>query len=75
MQSVSEQKLIERVEKLEERTAYQDKTIEELSDAVTDQWKLIESLKRDTKRLGDELKEVEENLTRGEGREPPPPHY
>ncbi len=72
---MSEQALNTRIEKLEERAAFQEAAIEELSDAVTDQWKLIEALKRDTQRLGDELKEVEGNLAPGEQSEPLPPHY
>jgi SlyX protein len=72
---MSEEALNERIEKLEERAAFQENAIEELSDAVTDQWKLIDAMKRDTQRLTDELKQVEDNLERGEPREPPPPHY
>ncbi len=72
---MSEEALNARIEKLEERAAFQENAIEELSDAVTDQWKLIDALKRDTQRLGNELKEVEGNLAQGEQREPPPPHY
>ncbi len=72
---MSEAALNARIEKLEERAAFQENAIEELSDAVTDQWKLIDAMKRDTQRLTDELKQVEDNLERGEPREPPPPHY
>jgi len=73
---MSEEALNARIEKLEERAAFQENAIEELSDAVTDQWKLIDAMKRDTQRLTDELKQVEDNLERGEPREPPPPpHY
>ncbi|VAW02230.1 hypothetical protein MNBD_ALPHA05-150 [hydrothermal vent metagenome] len=72
---MSEEGLNARIEKLEERAAFQENAIEELSDAVTDQWKLIDAMKRDTQRLTDELKQVEDNLERGEPREPPPPHY
>ncbi len=71
----AEKLLNERIEKLEERAAFQDKAIEDLSDAVTDQWKLIESLKRDAKRLADKLREVEDSFAQGEVKEPPPPHY
>ncbi|MEM9619029.1 MAG: SlyX family protein [Pseudomonadota bacterium] len=64
-----------RINKLEERSALQEQAIDDLSDAVTEQWKLIESLKRDVSRLTDELKEVEANIEKGGEREPPPPHY
>ena len=64
-----------RIEKLEERSAFQEQTIEELSTALTDQWKLLESFKREVSRLTDELKAVEDNISQGDHREPPPPHY
>jgi SlyX protein len=72
---MNEEALNARIEKLEERAAFQENAIEELSDAITEQWKLIDAMKRDTQRLSDELKQVEDNLERGEPREPPPPHY
>ena len=64
-----------RLEKLEERSAFQEQMIEDLSKALNDQWKLLESFKRDVSRLNDELRAVEESVSRGDGREPPPPHY
>lgn len=67
--------LILRIEKLEERSAFQEKTIEDLSKALTDQWKLLETFKRDVSRLSDELKAVEDAVDQAGHREPPPPHY
>ena len=64
-----------RLEKLEERSAFQEHALDELSNALTDQWKLIEALRRDVQRLRDEIKSVEDNALQGGGREPPPPHY
>ena len=72
---MTEYQLIARIDKLEERSAIQENVVEELSDAIADQWKLIDKLKRDIGRLTDELKEVEANVSQGERREPPPPHY
>jgi SlyX protein len=72
---MTDEAMMSRIEKLEERSAFQEHAIEELSETITDQWKLIDSLKRDIKRLTDELKEVEDNMAQGERREPPPPHY
>jgi SlyX protein len=72
---MTDEAIMSRIEKLEERSAFQEHAIEELSETITDQWKLIDSLKRDIKRLTDELKEVEDNMAQGERREPPPPHY
>ncbi len=64
-----------RFEKLEERAAFQEQTIDELSKAVSEQWKLIEALKREVGRLTEEIKSVEDNILQGGAREPPPPHY
>jgi SlyX protein len=72
---MTDEAMMSRIERLEERSAFQEHAIEELSETITDQWKLIDALKRDIKRLTDELKEVEDNMAQGERREPPPPHY
>lgn len=64
-----------RIEKLEERCAFQERALDEMSAALTHQWKLIEALKRDVQRLTEEIKSVEDNFMQGGGREPPPPHY
>jgi SlyX protein len=72
---MTDEAMMSRIERLEERSAFQEHAIEELSETITDQWKLIDALKRDVKRLTDELKEVEDNMAQGERREPPPPHY
>ncbi|MFC2952733.1 SlyX family protein [Marinicaulis aureus] len=67
--------LLIRIEKLEERSAFQEQTIEDLSKALTDQWKLLETFKRDVSRLSDEVKAVEDAVDHAGHREPPPPHY
>lgn len=67
--------LTARLDKLEERAAFQEQAIDDLSRALTDQWKLLEAFKREVARLTDELKAVEANAGTGGEREPPPPHY
>ncbi|WP_428409738.1 SlyX family protein [Hyphococcus sp.] len=67
--------LLARLEKLEERSAFQEQTIDDLSHALTEQWKLLQSFKRDVARLTDELKALEEAVGDTGHREPPPPHY
>jgi SlyX protein len=65
--------LTQRIDALETHIAHQDRTIEDLNAALTDQWKQIEDLAYRVSRLADELREVE-----GAGSsepEPPPPHY
>ncbi|UJQ94069.1 SlyX family protein [Mariluticola halotolerans] len=67
--------MLERLEKLEMRQAFQEHTIEELNSTITDQWKLIDSLKRELARLTDQVREVESNVDQAGQKEPPPPHY
>lgn len=62
-----------RLDALEMRVAYQERTIEELNAALTDQWKTIDLL---TKRLT----QMEEQVRSGSyiadpSTERPPPHY
>lgn len=72
---MNEDALIARIEKLEERAAFHEKAVEDLSTALTDQWRLLEAFKRDVARLTDELKAVESNISQAGSEEPPPPHY
>lgn len=65
--------LTRRIDALEAHIAHQDRTIEDLNTAITDQWKQIEDLAYRLSRLADELREVESSVS-GEP-EPPPPHY
>lgn len=65
--------LTQRIEKLEELAAFQERVIEELSGTVADQWKQIEALRRELGNFGAQLAEVEAGAT--PQREPPPPHY
>ncbi len=58
---------------LEARIAEQERVIADLNDMVVAQWRKIDSLER---RLGELREEFDAtSLSRGEGREPPPPHY
>ncbi|ACT59955.1 SlyX family protein [Hirschia baltica] len=62
---------LSRLDALEMRIAYQDETIEELNTTVTQQWKLIEKLKR-------EIERVEESVASNAdtpAAHKPPPHY
>ena len=63
----------DRLTALEELTAHQSKTIDELSEQLTEQWKVIDRMKRMLERLGERL----ENLDAGTGEVPvtKPPHY
>jgi SlyX protein len=63
----------ERLERLESRIAFQDQTIEELNAVITEQWTVIEQLRR-------KLEVLEEQVRSGSyiadpASEKPPPHY
>ncbi len=63
----------DRLTALEELTAHQSKTIDELSEQLTEQWKVIDRMKRMLERLGERL----ETMESGTGDVPvtKPPHY
>lgn len=68
--------LTRRLAELEERTAHQDKTIDELNEMVAEQWRAIEGLEERLRRLQDRLKSLEtEGPAAKPEDEPPPPHY
>ena len=67
--------LQDRIDALEVRAAYQDQVIEDLNQAVVDQWKKIDMLKRQLAELLDRVQEVADNSGKGTAPEPPPPHY
>jgi SlyX protein len=64
-----------RIEALETTLAFQEQTIEELSQALAEQYRQIETLRRELKHLGAQLCDVESHPALATGREPPPPHY
>lgn len=66
--------LFTRMEALEMRLAYQDRTIEELNNSVTQQWRQIDVFAKKIEEMAVRLQHVEDNKVAG-GAEPPPPHY
>lgn len=64
----------ERITRLEETVAYQTKTIEELSDQLAEQWKIVEQTRAKLDRLTERFLSLEE-----QGLDAPaitrPPHY
>lgn len=63
-----------RIELLETRVAYQDRTIEELNKSVTQQWRQIDDFAKQIEQMMARLQAAEDNKSPA-GSEPPPPHY
>ena len=64
--------LAARIDALEARYADQERTIEQLNETVTEQWAVIERLKREVGDLAERL----EDAASGPGPvDRPPPHY
>lgn len=72
---MSDDKARARFEALETRIAHQERSIEDLSAAVTEQWKQIDLLTKQLARFGDRLQQVEDSAPSSATDEPPPPHY
>ena len=65
--------LSDRVDRLEERLAFQDDTIETLNRTITEQWAKIDALTRQLAVLNERLQEAESQMPRPANE--PPPHY
>jgi SlyX protein len=63
----------DRLNELEIRISHQDKTIADLNDMITAQWKKIEALERQLRRLGEELEAMDSS--EGPAANQKPPHY
>jgi SlyX protein len=71
--AMTDAETLARIEALETRIAYQDRTIEELNASVTGQWKQIDGLTRQLEQMAERLQRFESTSSSAE--EPPPPHY
>jgi SlyX protein len=64
--------LLNRIEELETRVAHQEKTIGELNDVITAQWRKMEAIEFQLRRLGEEM----QTMDAGDGPvNQKPPHY
>ena len=68
---MSEQRLIE----LETKLAFQETTINELSEIITSQQERLDILQAAIQELHQRMKSMSEETVRDPSDEPPPPHY
>jgi SlyX protein len=61
-----------RIDDLEIRLAHQDQTIADLNDVITAQWKKLDALERQLKRLSEELQTMDQGDAPANQK---PPHY
>lgn len=64
-----------RLETLETTVAHQAQAIEDLNRIITEQWSMIDRLKRAYEQLSDRVQEAETSARQAGPAEPPPPHY
>ncbi len=60
-----------RIDDLETRVAHQEKTIGELNEVITAQWRKMEAIEFQLRRLGEEM----QTMDGGAPVDSPPPHY
>jgi uncharacterized coiled-coil protein SlyX len=65
----------DRINELEQRYMYQEKTIQELNDIVCRQDLAIEQLRREIVALKEQAVMMNPSVTRDPDQEDPPPHY
>ncbi len=64
-----------RLTELESRYMHQERTIQELNEAVYRQEQIIDRLEREVRELREQLTFILPALTRSTAEEEPPPHY
>ena len=60
---------------LQSKLAFQDETINELNEVITDQQNQLDQLREEIRLLGLRIASVAESSSVSEEKEPPPPHY
>jgi SlyX protein len=67
--------MMQRLEELEVRVAFQDKTIQELNDVVTRQQRELDRLTQQLEALKQQVRAATPSLVVSREEETPPPHY
>lgn len=65
----------ERLERLESLVALQDRTIEKLNDALSDQQQQLLDMENKLSRMAGKIREMDDMLEQGGHENAPPPHY
>lgn len=60
---------------LESKLAFQDETISELNEVITDQQQQLDRLREEIRLLNLRIVSIAESSATSEEKEPPPPHY
>ena len=60
---------------LQSKLAFQDETINELNEVITDQQNQLDQLREEIRLLGLRIASVAESSSTSEEKEQPPPHY
>lgn len=63
------------IEQLQMKVAYQEDTIETLSNALADQQKQLDQMAFQLRHVVEKLKQVQPSNVADASQEPPPPHY
>jgi SlyX protein len=63
------------IEQLQMKVAYQEDTIETLSNALADQQKQLDQMAFQLRHVVEKLKQVQPSNVTDASQEPPPPHY
>ena len=69
------QQLQDRIDTLECQLAFQEQTIEELNDALSQQQLLIAKMQHQMKYVVGKVKNLDSSNMAAPSKEPPPPHY
>lgn len=65
----------DRIVDLETRLAFQDETINELNEVITDQQQQLDELREEIRLLNLRVVSIAESTPESNEKEPPPPHY